>query len=166
MQVDCVICPNKIPLSVQFAKRDNTRFIDQALCPFFSRTPPEIRNEIFALALSRTCYIPKSRKPCIFALVLNRFRSKSRKPRIDTDLLLTCRRIYLETHLLPAAINEHVFCFFSGCTTAMADLKTYFECMTMEQRDAVANIHIITHMVWLECGLYRERDTNQVHEDH
>ncbi|KAJ7906309.1 hypothetical protein B0H13DRAFT_2021100 [Mycena leptocephala] len=29
--------------------------------------------------------------------------------RIDTNLLLTCRSVYLETHLAPIALNEHVF---------------------------------------------------------
>ncbi|KAJ7154723.1 hypothetical protein C8R46DRAFT_1118227 [Mycena filopes] len=50
--------------------------------------------------------------------------------RIDTNLLLTCRLIYLETHLAPISLNEHSGSFAS-------DPERYFWRMTPQQRAAV-----------------------------
>lgn len=79
----------------------------QSQSPLFNRIPPEVRNQIFQFAL--TSYEDTARK--------YRPNAYHYRPgftcalRIDTDLLLTCRRIYWETFSLPARINEHTSWF-------------------------------------------------------
>jgi len=132
----------KTPLSVKFAKQHH----DQTDSPLFGLIPAEMRNEIFLLALSS--YDDKSR-PYPYDAYHSRpgYRYSQR---IDTNLLATCRRIYLETYLVPVAVNEHVFWCYRGPTNSEDDPKAYFGRLTEEQKDAVTNVHFFTEMFWLE----------------
>jgi hypothetical protein len=74
--------------------------------------------------------------------------------RIDTNLLLTCRFIYLETHLAPIALNEHVFWMYHGppgrCSSRSWDHNPYFQRMTPQQRATVRRVRFFTQLIWLE----------------
>jgi len=120
----------------------------QSACPLFTRIPPEIRNSIFQLALTEYDDTDHPyEQSAVYCRPDYRFRH-----RIDTDLLRTCRRIYLEAHLLPVAINEHVFWCYRGPPERRysADPQAYFETMTSQQRDAVDCVHFFTQQFWLE----------------
>src|SRR5205823_2639649 len=73
---------------------------------------------------------------------------------IYTDLLRTCRRIYLETSLLPVSENDHVFWthYAPEHVQDPADPDRYFARMTAEQRRAVCSIQIFASQSWLEDG--------------
>ncbi len=130
----------------------------QLLCPFFSRTPPEIRNRIFKLVLTE--YDDQARP---YARDSFHYRPGYRfERRIDTDLLRTCRRVYLETHLLPSSLNtEHVFWCYrtSSGKVHPTDPCHYFSKMTAQQLDAVDCVHVFAHNEWMEkqwrnvCGV-------------
>ncbi|MCJ1367468.1 hypothetical protein MMC16_006601 [Acarospora aff. strigata] len=124
------------------SKNLGSSYDPQSASPLFSQVPPEIRNDIFKLALTEyndtdqpydlnTSYC----KPGY------RFRQ-----RIHTDLLRTCRRVYEEAHLLPVAINDHVFwCYRPPPGRKYAsDPSGYFGRMTSQQQDAVDCVHLFT----------------------
>jgi hypothetical protein len=138
--------PPKIRMAGLFAKFSNDH--DQQLrCPLFSHLPAELRNRIFTLALLR--YDDESQKPYPFHTYYTRPGYMYPK-RIDTSLLATCRRIYLETRLVPLNINEHVFWCFCGPRMAHSDPWLYFSRMTHDQRCSVVRVHFFTRMYWLE----------------
>ncbi|KAJ6588980.1 hypothetical protein B0H19DRAFT_847174, partial [Mycena capillaripes] len=73
--------------------------------------------------------------------------------RIDTNLLLTCRLVYLETHLAPIALNEHVFWMNRGPpgrSIPNLNHNQYFGRMTPQQRAAVRRVRFFTQLFWLE----------------
>lgn len=76
----------------------------QSASPLFNRIPAEIRNQIFELALS--AYDDKN-KPynngSYYYRPDHRYAHK-----VDTNLLLTCRRIYNEKDI-PASINPYIY---------------------------------------------------------
>jgi len=130
-------------LSQKFANDFN----EQAQCPLFNRTPPEIRNHIFHLTLRS--YYDKLAGPYPSETYFT--RPEYRYPqRIDTNLLSTCRKVYLEAHLVPILVNEHVFWCYRGPPKSIADPKAYFKRMTDEQRTAVEKVHFFAQMYWLE----------------
>jgi hypothetical protein len=118
--------------------------------PLFSAIPPELRNAIFRLML--TSYDDKL-APYPENNHYNRPGYRFRH-RIDTTLLSTCRRIYREAHILPVSLNEHVFWASSGrgppgvkyCDDPVSQLSR----LTIEQREAVENVHLFTQLYWLE----------------
>lgn len=125
-----------------------TSYDPQSACPLFTRIPPEIRNSIFKLALTE---YDDTDHP--YEEETTYCRPDYYFPhRIDTDLLRTCRRIYLEAHLLPVALNEHVFWCYRGPPGRKyaADPQGYFELMTPQQLDAVDCVHFFTQQFWLE----------------
>ncbi len=134
--------PDSQPLAIKFDKNYNP----QPLCPLFSRIPNEIRNKIFAHALTE--YADKT-KPYSRRSAFYRPGYEFHKL-ISTTLLLTCRRIYLEAHLVPLAINEHVF----WCTQSptgrwnSAQASTYFQRLTHAQRQSVATVHLFGTRYW------------------
>ena len=79
----------------------------QSASPLFNRIPPEIRNRIFELAL--TAYDDKT-KPYQSGTYYHRPGHRYAH-KVDTNLLLTCRRIYAETKDIPASINPYT-CWF------------------------------------------------------
>ncbi|KAF2440668.1 hypothetical protein P171DRAFT_524669 [Karstenula rhodostoma CBS 690.94] len=94
---------------------------DQFQSPLFGKIPPEIRNEIFGLALTE--YVPEGNE-WMGRLSETKFRGYgnvlSRRyvdrpgyrglKTVDTDLLRTCKRVYDETKLLPLQGLE--VCFY------------------------------------------------------
>ena len=124
----------------------------QSACPLFTRIPPEIRNSIFKLALTE---YDDTEHPYEQSAAFCRPEYQFRH-RIDTDLLRTCRRIYLETYLIPVGINEHVFWCYRGPPGRRyaPDPHGYFEMMTSEQLEAVDTVHFFTQQFWLE-GQFR-----------
>jgi hypothetical protein len=123
----------------------------QIQSPLFSVIPSELRNAIFMLAL--TGYDNLSAPYPAQNVHYNRpgYRYKRR---IDTALLSTCRRIYMETHDLPICLNEHVFWFRKDRgppdVRHSDDPMAYFYDMTTEQRQTVEAIHLFTELFWLE----------------
>jgi hypothetical protein len=84
----------------------------QISCPLFNRIPPEIRHQIFTLALSSfpdptptTQYSTKTyyTRPSYFAP----YKS-------DTRLLRTCRAIYAEAWHLPFLLREQIYWLTAG----------------------------------------------------
>lgn len=120
----------------------------QSACPLFTRIPPEVRNQIFHLALTEYDDTTKPYDQSSFYYRPGYHFSQ----RLQTGLLRTCRRIYHEAHLLPVAINEHVFwCYRQppGRRNA-SDPDRYFKKMTPQQQDAVDTVHFFTQQFWLE----------------
>ncbi|SJL08972.1 uncharacterized protein ARMOST_12348 [Armillaria ostoyae] len=119
----------------------------QAASPLFSNIPPEIRNIIFRLALRS--YPDKARG--YYPGNTYYFRpGYEHYQRIDTALLLTCRRIYGETQLLPVIENDHVFWCYRGPPGSSAEPARYFHKMTEKQRNAVNCVPFFTQQFWLE----------------
>jgi len=120
----------------------------QSACPLFTRIPSEVRNHIFELALTEYDdeTEPYERRSFYYRPGYH-FRQ-----RIDTDLLRTCRRVYLEANLIPVAINEHVFwCYREPPGTRHAsDPSQYFGMMTPQQQDAVECVHFFAQQFRLE----------------
>ncbi|KAG7441502.1 uncharacterized protein BT62DRAFT_937016 [Guyanagaster necrorhizus] len=118
----------------------------QTASPLFSTIPPEIRNIIFQLAL---CSYPDESR----AYPGNAYCFRpgyEYYQRIDTDLLLTCHRVYNETRLLPVIGNEHVFWCHRGPPGSSARPAVYFGKMTKEQQDVIDCVHFFTQLYWLE----------------
>ncbi|KAJ7322865.1 hypothetical protein DFH08DRAFT_646511, partial [Mycena albidolilacea] len=107
---------------------------------------PELRNLVFTHALTE--YDDHSRP---YSKHTRYYRPGFEFPRkIDTNLLLTCRLIYLETHLAPISLNEHVFCMMRGPANLVTDPDEYFGKMTPQQRAAVRQVRFFTQLYWLE----------------
>ncbi|KAJ6588978.1 hypothetical protein B0H19DRAFT_226810 [Mycena capillaripes] len=75
--------------------------------------------------------------------------------RIDTNLLLTCRLVYLETHLAPIALNEHVFWMDPSSGPPRRSIlnlghNMYFRRMSAQQRAAVRRVRFFAQLSWLE----------------
>ncbi|KAI1529550.1 Qor NADPH:quinone reductase [Pyrenophora tritici-repentis] len=71
---------------------------DQNTCPFCTPIPREIRDMIFSYALTDTTSYPvdQYRNPCLYSSDM------------ALSLLLTCKAIYLETHITPLCVNPFV----------------------------------------------------------
>ncbi|KAF7366440.1 hypothetical protein MSAN_00900900 [Mycena sanguinolenta] len=123
--------------------------LHQLQSPLFGTLYAELRNLIFIYALTE--YDDHSRP----------YRKHSYYYRpgfecaksISTNLLLTCRRIYLETHLLPVSLNEHVFYMHRPPPYGKhaSDYDAYFARMSRLQRGAVQSVHLFTQMHWLHA---------------
>jgi hypothetical protein len=111
---------------------------------------PELRNIIFANALTEYADLtrPYSKHEYYYRPGFEFVK------RIDTDLLLTCRLVYLEMHLIPIALNEHVFWMHRGPSGRIhnrpRDHNTYFVRMTPEQRATVHRVRFFTQLNWLQ----------------
>ena len=69
----------------------------QSQAPLFMKIPPEIRNRIFSLVLRTFDDKARPYEPGTFWA-----RPETSHPlKLDNTLLLTCRRVYLETYILP-----------------------------------------------------------------
>ncbi|KAL9634464.1 MAG: hypothetical protein Q9164_004076, partial [Protoblastenia rupestris] len=126
----------------------------QSLSPLFTHLPAELRTMIYHHALLAH---PDPRKP--YTRHSYHYRpTHTHAPRISTPLLLTCRRIYLETSLLPISLNTHTI--YGGETShAPPNSKPYlFPINTLRttQREAIREIHLFAHQYWLED--WNERD--------
>ncbi|KAJ7723387.1 hypothetical protein B0H16DRAFT_340757 [Mycena metata] len=120
---------------------------NQLQSPLFTSLYPELRHMVFKHALTE--YHDHTRP-------YNQHEFYYRPDfefagRIDTNLLLTCRLIYLETHLAPIYLNQHVFWMYRAPPGRLVSSpETYFERMTLEQRGAVREVRFFAQMFWLE----------------
>lgn len=71
----------------------------QEACPLFSKLPPEIRNMVFDLALTPFNDLKRPLPPGSYYHRPGNTHAQI----IDTTLLCTCRRIYLETYSVPSS---------------------------------------------------------------
>ncbi|KAK7059668.1 hypothetical protein R3P38DRAFT_2495918 [Favolaschia claudopus] len=141
--------PPPLPLSSSIASFNVN---PQTQSPLFGVLYPELRNLIFVFAL--TAYDDRSRPYSKHSCY---YRPGFEYPtRIATDLLLSCRLIYLETHLAPVSLNEHAFCMERGPHNYIRDHTRYFEKMTVEQRAAVKQVRFYTQLYWLEGRMKQE----------
>ncbi|KAF7318224.1 hypothetical protein HMN09_00330900 [Mycena chlorophos] len=135
----------RIPLSVQLA---DVPAHEQLQSPLFNVLFPELRNIIFLHVLTE--YDDKSRPYSKHSWC---YRPDFKYAGvISPQLLLTCRRVYLETHLAPIALNEHVFWQHRHPHHGKfsRNYVSYFAQMTPEQRGAVKRVRFFAQMCWLE----------------
>lgn len=123
----------------------------QSECPFFRSLPFELRTRIFEFALTsyEDVYKPRSitrNESCDHQNDYQMYRpGHFCHRRISTDLLRTCKLIYLETSLLPASINTHTLCYdwSPGLSFPIPSVaKTYFKKMSAEQLQSVRHIQL------------------------
>ena len=120
----------------------------QIASPLFSTLPAEIRNHIFYYAL--LAYPDPARPYSRHSFWYRPGYTHARA--IAVALLLTCRRIYLETDLLPVVHNEHVIWGVekpripSGSTNYLLHDRH----LKFSQRNAVRFVHLFTQQAWLE----------------
>lgn len=120
----------------------------QIASPLFSTLPAEIRNYIFYYALLT---YPDSARP--YSKHSFWYRPGYTHARaIAVALLLTCRRIYLETDLLPVVHNEHVIWGVekSRIPSGSTNYLLHDRHMKISQRNAVRVVHLFTQQFWLE----------------
>ncbi|KAJ7512536.1 hypothetical protein B0H11DRAFT_1684696, partial [Mycena galericulata] len=130
---------------------------DQLQSPLFSTLYPELRNIVFRHALTEYDDVarPYSKHEYYYRPGFE-FAG-----RIDTNLLLTCRLVYLETHLLPVSLNEHVFWQYRGPgsdlpgrgyipSNPISYHDTYFDRMTVQQCSVVRRARFFAQVFWLE----------------
>lgn len=132
----------------------------QSQSPLFSVLPAEIRNEIFSLALLQHedlahpypengfCYRPGHRARRV----------------VNTALLLTCRRIWLEANHWPMEQAVHSFWFGDDRRPGWANNKshhcnddlrfqTFFSSLTTLQHSRIKHIQVLVQMHWLVGSL-------------
>ena len=120
----------------------------QIASPLFSKLPAEIRNHIFYYAL---LVYPDSEHP--YSKHSFWYRPGYTHARaITVNLLLTCRRVYLETDLLPVVHNEHVVWGVekSRVPPGSTNYLLHDRHMKLSQRNAVRHVHLFTQQFWLE----------------
>jgi hypothetical protein len=83
------------------------------------------------------------------------------KRAVTIALLLTCRKVYLETYHLPAKNKEHVFWHERWpdhqeryANAAGGQEQAYFERFTPWQLELVKEVHLFTQLYWLEDGSF------------
>ncbi|KAF2254503.1 hypothetical protein BU26DRAFT_514403 [Trematosphaeria pertusa] len=139
---------------------DLTTMHDQSQSPLFSKIPPEIRNEIFDLALQE--YIDPN-KLYGRETYFSRPGFEGRK-RVDTALLRTCKRVYEETRAVPLGNLE--LCFYLGNKgrepqeyievgppSQEISVHPFFKEMWPEQCKRIDRIHVFAQMYALHLGL-------------
>lgn len=128
----------------------------QVTSTLFSKLPGEIRNHIFYYAL--LAYSdptrPYSKHSYWYRPGFTHVRAT------NVNLLLTCRRVYLETHLLPVVHNEHVIWGVekSRIPPGSMNYLLHDRHMTLSQRNAVQYVHLFTQQFWLEDWKNQWRD--------
>ena len=120
----------------------------QIASSLFSKLPAEIRNHIFYYAL--LAYLDSARPYSKHSFWYRPGFTHVRA--INVNLLLTCRRVYLETNLVPAAHNEHVIWGVekSRIPPGSTNHLLHDRHMTLSQRNAVQYVHLFTQQFWLE----------------
>ncbi|KAK0513680.1 hypothetical protein JMJ35_003402 [Cladonia borealis] len=121
----------------------------QSSSPLFTLIPPELRDIIFhhALLASPDPQKPYSRHSYWYRPGYTHARS------IATNLLRTCRRVYLETHTLPLELNEHiVWGVEKSRVPPGVERKSYLLNNRMKacQKDLITSVHLFTQQSWLE----------------
>lgn len=120
----------------------------QIASPLFSTLPAEIRNHIFYYAL--LAYPDPARPYSRHSFFYRPGYTHARA--IAVGLLLTCRRIYLETDLLPVIHNAHVIWGVekSRIPPGATNYLLHDRNMKLSQRNAVQVVHLFTQQFWLE----------------
>jgi hypothetical protein len=132
----------------------------QSASPLYNgRIPPEIRDQIFTLAMgeyTKTDPASQYNKSTNHAPVRPGYTGARA---VTASLLLTCRRVYKETYHLPVISKEHVFwherppTFDNGRDSTYVDELQYFRRMTPWQVESVKEIHLFMQMFLLERDL-------------
>lgn len=133
---------------VERLKREDVNL--QLSSPLFNgRIPPEIREYIFEYVLT------EDNDDDVFELDSHYSRPDYRAHRsLLTNLLLTCRRVYLEAHHLPLINKEHVFWHYREPEgTGYTDEEDYFRRFRPDQLAFVRKVHLFTQQYWLEGAL-------------
>jgi hypothetical protein len=166
-----VLSSPQLPPRESLAPRLGENVHPQNQSALFNAIPAEVRNRIFSIAL--TAYDDKSKR--------YQPRNWFYRPdwhfhrKISTTVLGTCKRIYLESHLLPLALNSHTFWVragrgppshyfasayktphlsdhdsFLGSWRACENFRAFFNNLTAEQRGAVGELHFFFQQSELE----------------
>ncbi|KAF2681289.1 hypothetical protein K458DRAFT_392082 [Lentithecium fluviatile CBS 122367] len=141
--------------------------LDQAQSPLFSAIPPEIRNQIFRLALKE--YVDPE-KPYDTQTYWKRPGVEG-PTRIDTALMRTCKRVWGETRVLPGKEFEPIF-YFGQKSRAPTEYvyipythTVYGHPIMRHNRDevlgSIKHIHIFPQMYALRTGLDRLFDASR-----
>ncbi|KAJ7709602.1 hypothetical protein B0H17DRAFT_876291, partial [Mycena rosella] len=128
----------------------------QAASPLYNgRIPPEIRNALFECILTEY-----NKTDAASAYPQSRCRPGYTGARtMNISFILTCRRVYLETYHLPAALKEHVFWHAPKTGPygrhfhdihGIAHERWYFARFQPWQLALAKEIHLFTQMYWLE----------------
>jgi hypothetical protein len=134
---------------VERLKRENVDL--QLSSPLFNgRIPSEIRDHIFEYVLTED-----EDDDAPFQLDNHYSRPDYRaKKSLLTNLLLTCRRVYLEAYHLPMINKEHVFWHWREPEgTGYDDEEDYFWRFRPDQLALVRKVHLFTQQFWLEGSL-------------
>ncbi|KAL8811342.1 MAG: hypothetical protein Q9223_000360 [Gallowayella weberi] len=118
----------------------------QLKSPLF-KIPPELRNYIFQLTLS--AYEDPNRPYQPNAYYYRPGLTCALK--IDTDLLLTCRRVYFEAHKISLSINEQLSWYYReppGINNG--HVPTDDRLGSVVRRRHLKTIHVFAQQVWLE----------------
>ena len=152
---------NSVPPQQILPIHDRQLYVDpQKNSPLYDGTiPAEIRDRIFFYAVQEFF---KTNSSSIWPL-----DTKYTRPgytglrKVDISLLLTCRRVYLETYHLPVLAKEHYFFYDPGTGPdfhghngpQLLDYESerdYFVKLQPWQLSLVKEIHFFTQMFWLE----------------
>lgn len=124
----------------------------QTASPLFNRIPAEIRNYIFELAL--TSFDDKTRPYKKGAYYYRPDYRHAQK--IDTNLLLTCRRISFEAEGVPASINEHTSWYERApADVTKNELSMAIHPAALKRRLRLKTLHLFTQQFWLEGVIQR-----------
>ena len=116
-------------------------------CPLFSRIPGEIRDRIFQYAVTEHAFRKQEyEKNAHYYRPGFRFADQ----KIDTTLLLTCRRIHQETRHLPSRNYVQVeWCFRAPPNTDRQRRISVFARNSPNMED-LKSLHLFTQQFWLE----------------
>lgn len=137
---------NKGPLVERLRREDVNPQLSSPL--FNGRIPSEIRNHIFEYVLTE-----EDGNPFSVNTHYTRPGYTARKALL-TNLLLTCRRVYLEAHHLPLINKEHVFWHYREPEgTGYENEEEYFSRFSPAQLALVRRVHLFAQQFWLENSL-------------
>jgi len=169
--------PSDLPNLPRATSPRTTAINPQSSSPLYNgRIPPEIRDFIFAYALTEYV-VPAHVNPFVKDPLINFLPHFARRnipfditssrvfetntdysrpgysglKKVSTGLLRTCRRAYLENSHLPPVTKEHVFWHNAGPPNLQfPDEKSYFQRFTETQLRDVKEVHMFVQQHWLE----------------
>jgi len=121
------------------------------------RLPSEIRNRIYEEALVGKTDLMQPRiwltdyyKPCDYD-----GEKSGYKKHISINILLTCKRIYLDAARMPVSFNEHTFWTGLSCerphnVSLTCHPQMYFDQMAPWQQKLVRKVRIVDNIFWFE----------------
>ncbi|OCK83006.1 hypothetical protein K432DRAFT_292037 [Lepidopterella palustris CBS 459.81] len=108
----------------------------QRQSPLFSVLPPELRNQIFELAVSQYDDLSRPYRENAYW-----YRPGHHyEPRTDTRLLRTCRLVYYETCVIPMRSATHHVYFEHGIS-----VPNYFFHFARKEQENIYHLHIFTN---------------------